>query len=62
LIGKEIKRLELPPDCVVVSIIRGEKVVFPKGQSVFTEGDEVLILTSVASEKMLSELFRGPQG
>ncbi|MBI5746687.1 MAG: TrkA family potassium uptake protein [Nitrospirae bacterium] len=62
LIGKEIRGLELPPDAVVVSIIRDEKVVFPKGQSIFTEGDEVLILTSVASEKRLSELFRGSQG
>lgn len=57
LIGKEIRQLELPPDCVVVSIIRGEKIVFPKGQSIFTEGDEILILTSVASEKKLSELL-----
>lgn len=62
LIGKEIRGLELPPDSSVVSIIRNDRVVFPKGQSVITEGDEVLILTNVANEKRLSELFRGPQG
>lgn len=57
LIGKEIRELQLPPDCVVVSIIRGEEIVFPKGQSMITEGDEILVLTSVASEKKLSGLL-----
>lgn len=57
LIGKEIRELQLPPDCIVVSIIRGEEIVFPKGQSMITEGDEILVLTSVASEKRLSELL-----
>lgn len=57
LIGKEINQIDLPPDCVVVSIIRGENIVFPKGQSIIEEGDEILVLTSVASEKKLSELL-----
>lgn len=57
LIGKEIRDLTLPPDCVVVSILRGDEVVFPKGQSMITEGDEILVLTSVASEKKLSGLL-----
>lgn len=57
LIGKEIRELQLPPDCVVVSILRGDEVVFPKGQSMIAEGDEILVLTSVASEKNLSELL-----
>lgn len=57
IIGKEIREVEFPQDCIVVSIIRGEKIVFPKGQSIFAEGDEILVLTSVASEKKLSELL-----
>lgn len=57
LIGKEIRGLDLPSDCIVVSILRGEEVVFPKGQSMIAEGDEILVLTSVASEKRLSELL-----
>ena len=57
LIGREIRQIELPPDCVVVSIIRGKDVVFPKEQSILSEGDEILVLTSVASEKRLSEIL-----
>ncbi len=58
LIGKEIRQIDLPPDCVVVSIIRGEQIIFPRGHSILTEGDDILVLTSVASEKKLSELLR----
>lgn len=57
LIGKEIKHIGFPPDCVVVSIIREKKIIFPKGHTVFNQDDEVLILTNIENEERLSQIL-----
>lgn len=44
--NKKVKILELPDECVIASIIRGEKVIFPRGESEILLDDKVLILTN----------------
>jgi trk system potassium uptake protein TrkA len=44
--NKTIKELELPEECVFVSILHGEKVIYPRGDSFIEENDKVLIITN----------------
>lgn len=49
--NKIIRLLELPRDSVIVSIIRKDHVVFPRGDIEIKEGDKVLLVTN-AEEKI----------
>ncbi|MFZ3062749.1 MAG: NAD-binding protein [Actinomycetota bacterium] len=58
-IGKPIKDLGLPPDAVLVTIIRDNEILIPKGTTVLQADDEVLAVTNVASEPILAECLMG---
>lgn len=59
IINKEVKDIELPPDSVLVSIVRGEEVIVPKGNTVLKSGDDVIALTFVGNEPQLLNLLVG---
>jgi trk system potassium uptake protein TrkA len=59
VINKEIKDIELPQDSVLVSIVRGEEVILPKGNTVLKPGDDVIALTLVGNEPQLLNLLVG---
>jgi trk system potassium uptake protein TrkA len=54
VVGRALKDVRLPDHCVLVSIIRGEDVIIPRGDTVFVAGDIVLALTSPDREDALS--------
>lgn len=58
--GKVIRDLSLPSDTVIVSVIRGGKLVIPRGDTRLEAGDEVLAVSTVAAEKPLKEILVGP--
>ncbi len=58
--GKAIRELDLPTDTVVVSVIRGGKLVIPRGDTTLEDGDEILAISTVAAEKSLKEILVGP--
>ncbi len=58
-INKEIKDIQLPADSVLVSIVRGEEVIVPKGDTVLRPGDDVIALTLIGNEPQLLELLTG---
>ncbi len=58
--GKAIRELDLPTDTVIVSVIRGGKLVIPRGDTTLEAGDEILAISTVAAEKALKELLVGP--
>ena len=41
-----ISELKIPEECVIVSIFREEKVIYPKGRTVIRENDRVIIVTN----------------
>ncbi len=41
-----IKDLVLPNECVIISILRDEKVIYPRGDSKILENDNVLFITN----------------
>jgi len=59
VINKEIKDIELPPDSVLVSVVRGEEVIVPKGNTILKPGDDVIALTLIGNEPQLLNLLAG---
>jgi trk system potassium uptake protein TrkA len=59
IINKEIKDIELPKDSVLVSIVRGEEVIVPKGNTILKPGDDVIALTLIGNEPQLLNLLVG---
>ena len=57
--GKAIRDLNLPAETVIVSVIRGGKLIIPRGDTVLETGDEILAVSTVAAEKRLKDLFVG---
>jgi trk system potassium uptake protein len=47
--GKQIKDIKLPEECLIVSVVRNEDVIFPHGNTTLGKGDVVMVL--IAKEK-----------
>jgi len=45
IINKEIREVTLPANSVLVSVVRGEDVIVPKGDTVLKPGDDVIAIT-----------------
>lgn len=59
IINKSIQDIQLPEDSVLVSIVRGEEVIVPKGNTVLKSGDDIIALTMVGNEPQLLNLLVG---
>ncbi len=59
VINKEVKDITMPLDAVLVSIVRGEEVILPKGNTVLKPGDDVIALTLIGNEPQLLNLLVG---
>lgn len=58
--GRRVADLPLPPDCLLIAIIRQDKVLVPHGQTPVHSGDEVLALVRSGSQKALHTLLTNP--
>jgi len=59
VINKEIKDIELPPDSVLVSIVRQDEVIIPKGDTVLKTGDDVIAITAIGNEPQMLDILVG---
>jgi len=59
VINKQIQDIQLPPDSVLVSIVRGEEVIVPKGDTLLKAGDDIIAITLVGNESQLLNLLVG---
>ncbi|MGH4137625.1 potassium channel family protein [Clostridium sp.] len=57
--GKSVEQLKLPKECLIISIIRSEKVIFPRGCEDIKEGDKVLIITNTNRKKDVEKSIIG---
>jgi len=55
--GKLIMDLDLPEECVVIAIVRGQDIVFPRGNTAVRVQDKVLALTTKENRAALQEVF-----
>lgn len=46
VLDKYIKDLELPEGILITSIVRGNEVIIPKGESILKEGDRIIVLAT----------------
>ncbi len=56
--NKKIKSLELPKESVIASIIRGENVIFPRGDNDILVNDKILVLTNNNAINLLKKQLR----
>jgi trk system potassium uptake protein TrkA len=56
---KEIAELGLPRDSTVVAVVRNDRVVVPRGDTMIRIGDEVLVLVTNESEDDVRQILTG---
>ncbi|MEI6631052.1 MAG: NAD-binding protein [bacterium] len=59
VINKQIQDISWPDNSVLVSIVRGEEVIIPKGNTILQASDDIIALTVIGNEPQLLELLAG---
>jgi trk system potassium uptake protein TrkA len=59
VINKLLREIVLPENSVLVSIIRGEEVIVPKGDTLLKAQDDVIALTTIENEQQLLNTLIG---
>ncbi|MFO7246551.1 MAG: potassium/proton antiporter [Thermaerobacter sp.] len=62
LLGKVLGEVPLPAGATVSALVRGERIVAPRGNTRFEEGDHVYILVQHEDLDTVRELMEGPAG
>jgi trk system potassium uptake protein TrkA len=57
--GKQVAELNLPVDCVIVALIRGEDAITVHGDTEMQPGDTVIAFTNVEHERALKKALTG---
>lgn len=59
VIDKCVREVVLPKNSVLVSIVRGENIVVPKGETLLKKGDDIIALTTIENEQQLLDTLVG---
>ncbi|MBI5300828.1 MAG: NAD-binding protein [Chloroflexi bacterium] len=59
VIGKPLRDLKIPEDCVIPLVIRNGKAIVPYGETKLAEGDEVIAVATLENEGALGRIFEG---
>lgn len=59
VINKCVKDVRIPENSVLVSIVRGESIIVPKGETVLRKGDDIIALTTIENEQQLLDMLVG---
>ena len=57
LIGRPLRQAAIPPDSKVAGIVRGERLIVPRGDEAIMPGDRVIVIASPASARAWSALI-----
>lgn len=57
--GQEIKEIGIPRECVVAAVIRGDDFLVPRGDTVVSAGDYVVLVGPETAIKQANDLFVG---
>ena len=55
--SKSLKELDIPRDCILISVIRNEEVIIPNGFTVLQGGDFVIAVSSQEDQQELKKYF-----
>jgi trk system potassium uptake protein TrkA len=61
VVGKAIHSLGLPPDCVLVAVLRKGRLLIPRGETCLEAVDEVIALVHAAQLGKLAGLLGKPE-
>ncbi len=62
-LGRPLRELGIPDDCILALVIRqGKEAMIPYGDTVLEAGDQVIAVTSEASEETLRQILFGQIG
>lgn len=56
-VGRKLRSIELPDECIVVSVRRGRKVIIPHGDTVIEAGDRIVAFAAGDCSLMLATVF-----
>jgi trk system potassium uptake protein TrkA len=59
VIDKAVREIGLPENSVLVSILRGDTIIVPKGDTVLKTGDDIVALTAIENEQQLLDRLVG---
>jgi trk system potassium uptake protein TrkA len=57
LIGRQLRHAAVPPDSKVAGIVRGERLIVPRGDEAIMPGDRVIVIASPGSARAWSALI-----
>ncbi|MCX7746950.1 MAG: NAD-binding protein [Clostridia bacterium] len=57
--NKSLKDINLPKDCILISVIRDEEVIIPNGYTVLHSGDLIISVSSEEDQQELKNYFLG---
>lgn len=59
LVNRPLREVEVPPESILVTVIRGDEVIFPRGDTVLRVGDAVMAVTRSGREDAFRALLVG---
>jgi len=57
VVGKTLSELQLPAECVLVAVLRGDDLIIPRGKTVLMANDEILALSHASHLKELAGIL-----
>ena len=57
--SKSLREIDLPRDCILISVIRDEEVIIPNGFTVIQNGDYIIAVSSEEDQQELRNFFIG---
>ena len=58
--GRKIKELELPKDCLITLVVRGDERIVPTGSTLLQAGDRVVLCTRSYQDESTDNLIKHP--
>jgi trk system potassium uptake protein TrkA len=58
-VNKQVLEIKLPQAAVLVSIIRGDEVIIPRGETILQAKDDIIALTAIENEQELLDVLIG---
>lgn len=57
IMGKKVREIHLPEGAIFISIIRGDEIIIPRGETELIPGDKVVALVRKEAEQALREML-----
>lgn len=58
IVGQELKNVDLPTDTLITAVIRGNRVITPRGDTFIEAGDVLYVLVPKTNRSAIKKLFR----